>query len=246
MPTMTETPLISLRNVACRYGIRQGRLGFKYYDALTDLTMNIYHGETLGVVGRNGAGKSTLLKLISRIILPDMGEIIYHKSVSVSLLTLELGFSPELSGRYNAIMGAMFLGHTKKEAIARLHRIVEFAELEEWIEDPLKTYSSGMRARLGFAVAMEMNPDILLIDEVLGVGDEAFMEKSVNAMKEKMRNGQTVVFVSHSAPLVQSLCSRTVWIENGATRMIGDTGEVLQAYHESHKSQPILSGQHRR
>jgi lipopolysaccharide transport system ATP-binding protein len=227
---MSDSSLITLNHVACRYKVRHGRLHLKSYEALRDISLTISAGETIGLIGRNGAGKSTLLYLISRIILPDSGEVIFHKPVSVSLLSLQLGFSADLTGRDNAIIGAMLLGYTIKEALAGLDRIIAFAELENWADEPLRTYSSGMRARLGFAVAMEMHPDVLLVDEVLGVGDQAFKKKSTQAMKEKMKSGQTVVFVSHTLSDIAELCNRVVWIDNGLVRMIGRPDEIIPLY----------------
>lgn len=227
---MKGDAVVTLENVACRFRIRHKMLRFKYYEALKDVSLILRRGEALGVIGRNGAGKSTLLKLIAGIMQPDSGRVLLHGTPAIALLSLQLGFANELSGRYNAILGAMMLGYTKREAQARLARIIDFAELEQWIEEPLKTYSSGMRARLGFAVAMEMSPDVLLIDEVLGVGDAAFRKKSMAAMREKFQAGQTIVFVSHTAATVKQLCNRAVWIEEGVTRMEGDAAEVVDAY----------------
>jgi lipopolysaccharide transport system ATP-binding protein len=227
---MTGAALITLENVGCRYRSRQKMVRFKTYEALRDVSLTLYRGEALGIIGRNGAGKSTLLKLIAGILRPDSGKIIKHGSPAIALLTMQLGFANELSGRHNAIMGAMLLGYTKAEALARLDRIIAFAELEKWIDEPLKTYSSGMRARLGFAVAMEMSPDVLLVDEVLGVGDVAFRDKSMQAMREKFQADQTIVFVSHAAATVKQLCNRAVWIEDGVTRLEGDAAEVVDAY----------------
>ncbi len=232
----SREPLISLQNVGCTYRVRHGLLGSRSYQALKDVSFTLYRGETLGLIGRNGAGKSTLLRLVAGIILPNAGTITVHQPVSISLLTLQLGFSSELSGRDNAIMGAMLLGYSRREARSRLGRIIEFAELQDWIDEPLKTYSSGMRARLGFAVAMEMSPDVLLVDEVLGVGDESFAKKSTDAMKAKMRSGQTVVFVSHQPALHRDLCSRVAWIEEGVTRMVDGADKVLVAYHQWNQS----------
>ena len=230
---MTLTPLITLSNVGCRFKIRAGRFRCKYFNALKDISLTLHKGETLGIIGRNGAGKSTLLKIISGILLPDSGDVTYiQPSVSVSLLSLQLGFSPELSGRLNAIMGAMMLGYSHGEAKKRLDSIVAFSELEDWIDEPLRTYSSGMKARLSFAVAMETGPDVLLVDEVLGVGDEAFRARSSAIIKDKMLSGQTVVFVSHQLSVLRELCTRAVWIEQGVTRMQGDVGQVLDAYKQ--------------
>lgn len=222
--------VVSLENVGCRFRIRQKLFRFKSYEALKDVSLSLYRGEALGVIGRNGVGKSTLLKIIAGILRPDNGRVVSYGNPSIALLTLQLGFSNELSGRYNAILGAMLLGYTKQEALLRLDQIIAFAELERWIDEPLKTYSAGMRARLGFAVAMEMSPDVLLIDEALGVGDAAFREKSMQAMQDKFNSDQTIVFVSHMAPSVKRLCNRAVWIENGVTRMEGEAAEVVDAY----------------
>lgn len=225
-----STPLLTLENVTCSYRIRKNGFKFEQFEALKDISLTIYKGETLGLIGRNGAGKSTLLKIIADIILPNSGRVIHHQPVSVSLLTLQAGFSPELSGVDNAIMGAMLLGYTKSEAEGQLQGIVEFAELGDRIFDPIKTYSTGMKARLGFAVAMQMSPDILLVDEALGVGDAAFREKSTTVMREKMLSGQTVVFVSHMAQVVQKLCTRVIWVENGMIKKAAKTDETLRAY----------------
>jgi lipopolysaccharide transport system ATP-binding protein len=234
---MKTGPLITLENVGCIYKIRHGILGFKSYEALKDVSLVLNKGETLGLIGRNGAGKSTMLRLIAGIILPNSGQITFHQPASVSLLSLQLGFSPELSGRDNAIMGAMLLGYSKSEALERLDRIIALSGLGEWFVEPLKTYSSGMRARLGFAVAMEVSPDVLLVDEVLGVGDESFRKKSTKAMKDKMKSGQTVVFVSHQPAVLEELCSRVAWIEGGVTHMAGEPREVLAEYQRWSKSQ---------
>lgn len=205
----------------------------KTYTALEELSFSIHRGETLGIIGRNGAGKSTLLRIIAGIFRPENGVVVVHKKVSISLLSLQAGFDPELSGTMNAILSAMLLGFSKKQAREKLDRITSFSELEGWINEPVKTYSSGMKARLGFAVVLEMSPDILLIDEVLGVGDEQFQKKSKQAMKEKILSDQTIVFVSHSAGAVQELCTRVAWIEHGRLQMIGDTKAVIQAYQQS-------------
>ena len=225
--------IITLDNVAFRYRYRCGLLQFRYYDALKNISFSIRRGETIGILGRNGAGKSTLLRLIAGIVTPGSGRILFSQPLNVSLLTLQLGFSPELTGRDNAVLGALMSGHSRRAVMERLEDIKSFSELGDWFEKPIKSYSTGMRARLGFAVALQMSPDVLLVDEVLGVGDEAFREKSTAAMKEKMLSGQTVVFVSHQAPVLRELCSSLVWIEDGTTRMVGPTEEVLARYREA-------------
>lgn len=228
---MKSEPIITLDRIQCSFTMKKGLFGFKNYTALKDISFDIYKGETLGIIGRNGAGKSTLLKIISGILLPDDGEVIYHNNdLSISLLNLATGFSPDLPGRMNAILSAMFLGFSRKEAESRIDEIIAYAELEDWIDEPLKTYSTGMQMRLGFAVAIKMSPDILLIDEVLGVGDLEFKKKSVTTMKEKMMSDQTVVFVSHAIPHVRELCSRVIWIEEGVIKMSGNTDQVLEKY----------------
>lgn len=224
--------IVTLENVAFRYRCRSGLLRFKYYDALKDVSFSIRRGETIGIVGRNGAGKSTLLRLIAGIVEPSSGRILFSQPLNVSLLTLQLGFSPELTGRDNAVLGALMGGHSRQAAMERIENIRQFSELGDWFEKPLKSYSTGMRARLGFAVALEMSPDVLLVDEVLGVGDEAFREKSTASMKEKMLSGQTVVFVSHQPQILRQLCSTLVWVEQGVTRMVGPADEVLARYQE--------------
>lgn len=227
---MTSEKLISIKEVACRYRYRSKGFSFETHEALRDISLDIYRGETLGIIGRNGVGKSTLLRLIAGILLPDAGAIVRHREISVSLLTLQLGFYPELTGHDNAILGAMLLGHSKKQALLMIDKIKSFSELGHWFEEPLKSYSSGMKARLGFAVAMEMSPDILLVDEVLGVGDIGFRAKSAATMKEKMKSGQTVVFVSHAAPTIRELCTRVAWIEDGVLRQVGDPDSVVDEY----------------
>lgn len=237
MPTLASVragePLISIQDVQCTYRIRHGLFKSKQYTALRNVSFDIKKGETLGVIGRNGAGKSSLMKLIAGIILPDKGRIIRHeKELHVALLTLAAGFSPLLTGRQNAILGAMMLGHTRKQAETRLEKIIEFSGLGDWIDEPLRTYSTGMKARLGFSVAMELSPDVLLVDEVLGVGDEMFRKKSTTAMKGKMKSGLTVVYVSHAIPTVRELCDRVVWIDQGCVKMQGAVDEVIKAYQK--------------
>lgn len=173
---MSDLPLISLQNVGCSFYVRKSRLSLNKVEALKDVTLDIFEGETLGLIGHNGAGKSTLLQILARILTPTSGKLVIREGISISLLTLQLGFSPELTGRENAILGAMYLGYSRKEAQARLEKILDFAEIGAWADEPTRTYSTGMQARLGFAVALEMAPDIMLIDEILGVGDAYFQK----------------------------------------------------------------------
>jgi len=224
--------LIVLNEVGCTYTVREGFIRLKKYTALRDISFSVKSGETLGVIGSNGAGKSTLLKLLSGIIRPDTGNISFKKDISISLLNLQMGFAAELSGRTNALISSMLMGYTRKAAEERLDRIIAFAELEGWADSAIKTYSTGMKARLGFAVAFEMSPDVLLIDEVLGVGDKHFQKKSAAIMKEKLAsNKSATVFVSHNIPTVRELCSNALWLDNGRIRAFGPTDEVIAEYN---------------
>lgn len=229
---MADLPLISLQNVECSFYVRKSRLALRTVDVLRGFSLDIHAGETLGVVGHNGAGKSTLLQILGRILEPTSGKVFFQDQLSISLLTLQLGFSQELTGRENAVLGAMYLGFSRKEAEARLPRILEFAEIGEWADEPVRTYSTGMGARLGFAVAMEMEPDVMLVDETLGVGDAYFQQKSGKALREKMQSGQTTVLVAHSTAVLKDLCTRVAWVHEGRVFMDGEPSKVLQAYGE--------------
>lgn len=205
---MNGQPVISVRDMGVRYK-RAGSLfrRARYYQVFQGLNFELHRGETLGIVGRNGAGKSTLLRALAGIIQPDSGQVVNH-GVSVALLALQAGFDGELPGTDNAVLSAMLLGYTRRQALDRLDQIADFSELGDFMHEPVKTYSSGMRARLGFSVAMFLSPDVLLLDEVLAVGDKAFKKKAEREMIRKMHSDQTVVFVSHSEGQVQRLCDR--------------------------------------
>ncbi len=225
-----QSPVLSVRNAGLAYKQHRGVFGKPYW-ALRNVSFEVLHGETLGVIGRNGVGKSTLLRLLAGIIKPDFGEVINH-GYSVSLLSMQLGFVYYLSGRENAILSGMLMGLSRNEIESKIDDIIAFSELGDFFDQPIATYSSGMVARLGFSVAFQIDPDILLIDEVLGVGDAEFSLKSTRMMKEKIRSNKTIVFVSHNGLLIQELCSRAVWIEEGVTRAEGKTEEVLREYHQ--------------
>lgn len=225
-------PVLSLNRVGVAF--RQGGLSLqrrRRFWVLQDISFDLYSGETLGVIGRNAAGKSTLLRLLAGIIRQDRGTFV-NRGQSTALLSLQAGFVPYLSGRENAILGGLLLGLRRADVENKMQAIIDFSELGDFIDLPLNSYSSGMRARLGFAVAYQVDPDILLIDETLGVGDEAFQAKSSRAMHERIRSDRTIVLVSHAPGTIQGLCDRAVWIEEGITRAVGDVAEVLQAYHE--------------
>jgi len=225
------TPLLSLQGVGLAF--RRHRLSLTRREpfwVLKDVSFNLRRGETLGVIGRNAAGKSTLLRLLAGILRHDRGLFVNHGH-RVALLSLQAGFVPHLTGRQNAILSGILLGLRRHEVERRMEAIIAFSELGDFIDAPLSTYSSGMRARLGFAVAYQVEPDILLIDETLGVGDESFKAKSTEAMHARIRSDKTIVLVSHSARTIRDLCDRAVWIDEGVTRAFGPVEEVAAAYH---------------
>ena len=233
------SPAISVNNVGISYRKRLTLAGSEKYIALSDVSFEVEHGETLGIVGRNGAGKSTLLRLLADIIEPDRGQVINH-GVTVSMLSLGLGLDPQLNGVDNAILSALLLGLNKLEAENNLEEIIEFSELGEFFYQPVKTYSSGMLTRLGFSIAIHLQPDVLLIDEVLGVGDIEFRQKSSQALKNKIKSNQTVVLVSHQAAVMKALCDRIIWIEDGVTRKIGDSSDVMDEYESFLLKEPSI------
>ena len=231
----THAPLLQVRDVALRYIVR-GRIftrGQSDRWALRGVTFDVRTGETLGVIGRNGAGKTTLLRLLAGILGPDRGSVTRAPGVRASLLSLQVGFLPQLTGRENATLSGMLLGLRRAEVADRFDSIVEFAELESVIDDPISTWSDGMRARLGFAVAYCADPDLLLLDEALGTGDAAFHEKSAAAMRERIRSDRTCVLVSHDAATIAELCDRCLWIERGQVAAAGEPRGVLAAYREA-------------
>ena len=229
-------PIISLQDVGVRYK-RSGNVFRRksYYDALKSINLDIYPGETLGILGRNGAGKSTLLRIISGVIRPDQGKII-NRGASVSLLALQAGFDANLSGWDNAILGGMLQGYSRREVEAHLDEIQEYSELGDFFLEPVRTYSTGMRARLGFAISTIISPDVLLIDEVLGVGDQHFREKAERTMVAKIQSQQTVVLVTHSLGQIARMCDRAVLIDDGISYATGEPREVLEIYEQRLKA----------
>ena len=197
--------------------------------ALSDVSFTVARGETFGVVGPNGCGKSTLLKLVAGLFKPTSGRIAVDGKVS-ALIELGAGFHPEISGRENVVINGVMLGLTRKEIERKLPEIVAFSGLEDFIDEPVKTYSSGMYVRLGFAVAVHVDPDILVVDEVLAVGDEAFAHRCLDTIAEFSRRGKTIFFVSHSLVLVEELCDRVLYLEHGRVKGLGDPREMLAAY----------------
>jgi len=212
--------------------VKPARRRTEEFWALRDVSFEIVAGETFGIIGPNGAGKSTVLKLMARILEPTSGEVTVRGRIS-PLLELGAGFHPELTGRENVYLNAALFGVSQAEAQERYDQIVEFSELRDFIDAPLKHYSSGMYMRLGFAVAANIIPDVLLVDEVLAVGDEAFQKKCLSKIEEFRREGRTIVFVSHDLPTVLKLCDRALWLDHGRTRAMGPTADVVERYLES-------------
>lgn len=244
--TPVELPL-ELRDVSVRFDIPTERiLSFKEYVlrrltskierrelwALKNVDVKVNGGEVLGVIGRNGAGKSTLLKVISRVLQPTSGRVVIRGDLA-PLLELGAGFHYDLTGRENVYLNAALLGHLRKDVDERLDLVVEFSGLREFFDVPIRNYSSGMLARLGFAVATMFRPDILLIDEILAVGDAAFQEKCLNRIEEFRASGTTILLVSHQYHEVAQHCDRALWLDHGQVAAIGATQEVLDRYNEA-------------
>jgi ABC-type polysaccharide/polyol phosphate transport system ATPase subunit len=197
--------------------------------ALSEVSFTVARGETFGVVGPNGCGKSTLLKLVAGLFKPTAGTIAVQGKVS-ALIELGAGFHPEISGRENVVINGVMLGLSRREIERKLPEIVAFSGLEEFIDEPVKTYSSGMYVRLGFAVAVHVDPDVLVVDEVLAVGDESFAHRCLDTIADFSRRGKTIFFVSHSLVLVEELCDRVLYLEHGKTKALGDPRETLARY----------------
>ncbi len=200
--------------------------------ALHDLDLQIHRGEVLGIIGSNGAGKTTLLKILSRITSPTLGRVELYGRVG-SLLEVGTGFHPELSGRENIFLNGAILGMRRTEINCKFDEIVAFAEVDRFLDTPVKRYSSGMYVRLAFAVAANLEPEILIVDEVLAVGDAAFRKKCLGKMEDVSRSGKTVIFVSHNMAAVQNLCTRVIWLDNGSIAGEGEPSKVIQQYRET-------------
>src|SRR5712672_1898964 len=207
--------------------------------ALKDVSLEVKEGEVLGLIGRNGAGKTTLLKILSRITRPTTGWAEIHGRVG-SLLEVGTGFHPELTGRENTFLSGAILGMSKREIASKFDEIVAFAELEKFIDTPVKHYSSGMYVRLAFAVAAHLEPEILLVDEVLSVGDFHFRTKCLGKMGDVARTGRTIILVSHQLNQIRRLCQRVVWLDGGTVRETGPTAEVIGAYEREMSSSDVL------
>lgn len=254
-----EEPIIQVKGIAKKYVIRHENAPYKTFQetiinaakapfnlikknndrlpkkeifwALKDITFDVNRGEVIGIIGRNGAGKTTILKILSRITEPTEGKITLRGRVA-SLLEVGTGFHPELTGRENIYLNGAVLGMTKKEIDSKFDEIVKFAEVEKFLDTPVKRYSSGMYVRLAFAVAAHLEPEILLVDEVLAVGDIAFQKKCLGKMGDIAKGGRTVLFVSHNMGAIQSLCESAIWLDNGQIVKRGTANEVVTDYEE--------------
>jgi ABC-2 type transport system ATP-binding protein len=221
------------RNQNLKSAILRGKISrYEEFTAVNDVSFDIYQGETIGLIGSNGSGKSTLLKCLARIYSPDRGQITYTGKIA-ALLEVGSGFHHELSGRENVYLNGSILGMKKKEIDAKFDEIVDFSGIRPFIDQPIKTYSSGMYVRLGFSIAISIKPEILVVDEILAVGDEDFQRKCFNKFTELKQKGTTIILVSHSMGSVEKMCDRVVWLEKGDLKQIGKTKEVVKNYLES-------------
>jgi len=248
--TLSEAvPVVKIENASLRYYVPRERIrSFKEYAirkvqgkvvneefwALKDVSFTVNKGEVFGIVGENGAGKSTLLKLVARVLRPTSGRVWVNGNVA-PLLSVGAGFHHELTGRENIFLNGTLLGFTQKQMKEKFDHIVEFSELGDFIDAPVRTYSSGMIARLGFAVATDSKPDILIVDEVLAVGDEAFQAKCYARIQAYQAQGMTTLLVTHNSDKIRRLCHRVAWLQKGELKMLGNTEDVINGYVETIK-----------
>lgn len=209
--------------------IFKGKLTYESFRAVDNVSIDIKKGEVVGIVGRNGAGKSTLLKVISGVLTPTTGDIKIH-GVIAPMLELGAGFDQDLTARENIFLNGAILGYSKEFLESKYEEIVDFSELRDFIDQPVRTFSSGMTMRLAFSIATIVEPEILIVDEILSVGDAHFKAKSENRMRELMAGGTTVLMVSHALPQIRDLCNRVIWLEKGKVKMDGDTESVCDEY----------------
>lgn len=239
-----ENVMVEINNVSMKFKMEQSKektlkgfvvnllkrkIKYEEFSALEDVSFTVSKGEVIGIIGKNGAGKSTLLKIISGIMQPTGGNVIVKSNI-VPMLELGSGFDYELTGRENIFLNGAILGYSKEFLREKYDEIVAFSELERFIDMPIRNYSSGMMMRLAFSIATIVNPEILIVDEILSVGDAQFQEKSRARMMELMSGGTTVFFVSHSLPQIREMCNRVVWLKDGKVEMIGPSQEVCDAY----------------
>ncbi len=237
-------PMIQLDNVSVHYKVAnlkvksikeyvinllQRKMSYHQFHALNNVSLEIKPGEVFGVIGHNGAGKSTLLKVIARILRPTKGRVILRGKIS-PLLELGGGFDPELTGRENIYLNSAILGFSKKDIKSRFDRIVAFAELQEFIDTPVRNYSTGMISRLGFSVATDVQPEILIVDEVLSVGDSNFQKRCSDRIAQFRKHGTTILLVSHDLEAVKTMCDRVGWMERGELKTVGNTNDIITQY----------------
>lgn len=247
MPNLDPNVAITLENVTVAYRAPHERIGtlkeyvirwfqrrvkYQQFLALKNISLTINKGEIVGIIGHNGAGKSTLLKLVSRVLTPTSGRVQVRGKVA-PLLELGAGFHPELTGRENIYLNGSILGLTRKEIDEKVPGIIEFSELHDFIDAPIRTYSSGMWARLGFAVATDTNPDVLILDEIMAVGDEVFQRKSEARIKAFFEKGITILLVSHNMANIRGLCTSAIWLDHGVVKQSGEPESVIKAYQSS-------------
>jgi ABC-type polysaccharide/polyol phosphate transport system ATPase subunit len=225
---VTKEKISSLKEYAIRR-LRREVLHEEFW-ALRDVSLELSRGEVFGIVGRNGAGKSTMLKVVAKVLRPTHGRV-WVKGQVAPLLEIGAGFHVELTGRENVYLYGSLLGFTRHELDEKFDRIVDFADIWDFIDVPLRTYSTGMVTRLGFSIATDVRPDVLIVDEILGVGDEAFQRKSRERMLGFCEQGATVILVTHNSDLMRSMCDRAMWLDQGMTKMVGPADEVAAAYH---------------
>ena len=226
---MTTDKIESLKETLIAF--LSGKLKYEKFTVLDDVSFHVDKGEVVGIIGKNGAGKSTLLKIISGVLKPTSGKVTANGNI-VPMLELGSGFDPELTGRENIYLNGAILGYSKEFLESKYDEIVEFSELGDFINMPIRNYSSGMMMRLAFSVATVVCPEILIVDEILAVGDEGFQNKSKARMLELMSGGTTVLFVSHSIGQIEEMCDRVVWLDQHKVKMIGEAHEVCQLYKE--------------
>ena len=241
---MENDNIIELRNVFMKFRMASQRvetlkefvirtlkrqLSFEDFVAVNDVSFDVKRGEVVGLIGLNGSGKSTTLKIISGILKPSSGSMVIRGKIS-PLIELGAGFDFDLTARVNVFLNGAVLGYSKKEMLEKMDEIIEFSELHDFMDTPIKNFSSGMVARLAFAIATQIDPEILIVDEILGVGDFLFQQKCEQRINKMMSGGTTVVIVSHSIEQIERLCDRVVWLDHGKVVMIGDTPEVCAQY----------------
>jgi lipopolysaccharide transport system ATP-binding protein len=224
--------MLELNDVSLSYHSKKTTFEHGVHRVLDGVSLELQDGETLGIIGKNGCGKTTILRIMAGILAPSAGSIRQRPGVTSALLTIGLGFNLHLSGRDNALVSARLQGSTQQQAESYLEDIKDFSELGDSFEEPVKTYSSGMKARLGFTTALLTHVDIMLVDEVLSVGDAHFRKKAEAALKERIEGKQTVVFVSHSEKQIHALCDRSIWLDKGRVAAHGDTSDVLSLYND--------------